>query len=94
LIKKGKEMSKETIDKLEKDLNRVLKRYEAECELTTAEICGVLGVLRTDREIRAILPYCVDLLKDLLGVSATSEGGAPVGEIITLEGKEGDKMEN
>jgi len=94
VAQKGKKMSIKTIRSLEKDLNKVLKRYEAECEITTAEICGVLGVLRTDREIRALLPYCVDLLKDLLGIAAETEGAAPVGEILTLEGKERSEMEN
>lgn len=82
-------MSIKTIDNLERELAVVLRRYETEYEMTTAEICGVLGVLRTDRELRALLPYCVDLLNELLKIPAETTTNAPVGEIITLEGKEG-----
>lgn len=81
-------MSKEIISKLENDLNKVLKEYEDNYEITAAEVCGVLSIIRTDKAMRALLPFCKDFLKDLLELPAISEGGAPVGKIVTLEGKE------
>jgi len=85
-------MSRKLIEELEKDLRAVVKRYETEYEMIAGEMCGVLGIIQTDIQIRALLPYCTDLLKDLLGIVATSENGPPVGEIIHIpEGKEGDE---
>lgn len=89
----GKEMSIKTIDNLEKELQVVLKRYEDEYGITIAEACGVLSVLKADRAIRAVLPYCGDLLKELLEIPTSTTGKAPVGKIIQIEseGKEGDE---
>lgn len=87
-------MSKKLIEELERDLRTVVKRYETDFEMCAGEVGGVLGLIRADVELRALLPHCVDLLKDLLGITATSEGDAPVGEIIHIEErKEGVDME-
>lgn len=72
-------MSRETITKLEHDLNDLLAIYETDHEITTAEVCGILGVLQFQRYLNAT------------NLPAEAVSGPPVGEILQLEGK--DSME-
>jgi hypothetical protein len=85
-------MSREVIAELESALSKVLVRYETEYEVTAAEVCGILGILQADRQLRAILPHCVNEIKEILGEPVLSHSGPPTGEIVTLEGNEPGEM--
>ncbi len=76
---------RQTIANLEKELESVLTRYESEYEITTAEVCGILGVLAAQRHIRAILPTCPDMLREVLETPVEAVSGPPTGNIINLE---------
>ena len=79
-------MSRKIIAELELALEKVLVKYETEYEITTAEVVGILEILKSGRIMKAVMSHNVEEFKELLGVACLSEVGAPVGDIITLEG--------
>ena len=84
-------MSRQIIADLERDLEKVLVRYETEKEITTAEIVGTLSIVASQRRLKAILSYNVPFLRDLLEMPLEAVSGPPLGT-VKLE-REDDAME-
>jgi len=84
-------MSRKVIAELEKDLDKVLVRYETEYEITTAEMAGVLETLKTIRLVKAALPFMAGDLKEVLEEPVLSQAGAPEGEFLHLDVPDADE---
>ena len=80
---------RQTIADLERDLEKVLVRYETEKEITAAEIVGTLSIVASQRRLKAILSYNVPFLRDLLEIPSETVSGPPLGT-IKLERKDDD----
>ena len=78
-------MSRQVIAELELALDKVLRRYETEYEVTSAEIIGILEILKFQRGFKAVLPHSVDFLKELLEVPVLSQAGPPEGDFIDFD---------